>query len=92
MVGVVSAGGSCNTDSIPENPSKCRAQLQPVSSGLQRTVFRQKGFSAARCHASVLTDMNGDGPAMCVMMFLASKRTPTEFTCTPSVIRLSVLI
>ena len=33
---------------------------------------------------------HSDGPAMYVMMFLASKRTPTEFTCTPSVIRWSV--
>ena len=44
---VVSAGGSGNTDSIPESPSKCRARLQPVSSGLQRTVFLQREFSAA---------------------------------------------
>ena len=35
---------------------------------------------------------HSDGPAMCVMMFLASNRTPTEFTCTPSVIRWSVLM
>ena len=29
---------------------------------------------------------------MCVMVFLASRRTPAEFKCTPSVIRWSALM
>ena len=33
-----------------------------------------------------------DGPAMCVMMFLASNRTPTEFKCTPSMVCVDVSI
>ena len=64
-----------------------------------RQGFREQYFAkGVLCGVTSCDDVDrwehSDGPAMCVMMFMASKRTPTvtEFTCTPSVIRWSVLM